>query len=89
MRRTTLGTWVSVLASASGSAPSAAASADRVHVAAFNAIPEPLFLADLRKRAATMLPRVDLPHVVLDTVSWARPSRKYSGRWRGVIWLNI
>jgi hypothetical protein len=29
--------------------------------AAFKAIPEPLSLADLRKRAEAMLPRVDLP----------------------------
>jgi len=37
----------------------------RLHVAALKAIPEPPSLTDLRKRVEAMLPRVDLPEVIL------------------------
>ena len=35
------------------------------------AIEEPPSLVDLRKRTAAMLPRVDLPEVILEVMSWA------------------
>ncbi|WP_460304067.1 hypothetical protein [Actinocorallia aurea] len=41
---------------------------DRLHVAALSALPEPPSLLDLRERAAGMLPRVDLPEVLLETM---------------------
>ena len=42
----------------------------RLHVAALKAIPEPPSLTDLRKRVEAMLPRVDLPEVILEVMSW-------------------
>ena len=42
----------------------------RLHVAALKAIPEPPSLVDLRKRIAAMLPRVDLPEVILEVMGW-------------------
>jgi Tn3 transposase DDE domain len=35
------------------------------------AVEEPPSLTDLRKRTAAMLPRVDLPEVILEVMSWA------------------
>ena len=42
----------------------------RIHVAGVKAIEEPPSLAELRKRTAAMLPRVDLPEVILEVMSW-------------------
>jgi TnpA family transposase len=42
----------------------------RLHVPKLTAIPEPASLADLRKRVAAMLPRVDLPEVILEVMAW-------------------
>ena len=42
----------------------------RLHVAALKAFPEPPSLLDLRKRVQAMLPRVDLPEVILEVMSW-------------------
>ncbi|MBW8482611.1 Tn3 family transposase [Actinomadura parmotrematis] len=40
----------------------------RLHVAALAALPEPPSLVDLRKRVSDMLPRVDLPELLLETM---------------------
>ena len=37
---------------------------------ALDAIPEPPSLVELRKRVAAMLPRVDLPEVILEVMAW-------------------
>ena len=42
----------------------------RLHLPKLAAIPEPLSLADLRKRVSAMLPRVDLPEVILEVMAW-------------------
>lgn len=42
----------------------------RLHVPKLTAIPEPPSLVDLRKRVAAMLPRVDLPEVILEVMAW-------------------
>ncbi len=42
----------------------------KLHVAALNAVPDPPSLADLRRRTAAMIPRVDLPEMVLEVMSW-------------------
>ena len=42
----------------------------RLHLPKLSAIPDPPSLADLRKRVAAMLPRVDLPEVILEVMGW-------------------
>ncbi len=42
----------------------------RLHVERIKAIPEPGSLVDLRKRISAMLPRVDLPEVLLEVMGW-------------------
>jgi TnpA family transposase len=42
----------------------------RLHVERLKAIPEPGSLIDLRKRVSAMLPRVDLPEVLLEVMGW-------------------
>ena len=42
----------------------------RLHVERIKAIPEPGSLIDLRKRVNAMLPRVDLPEVLLEVMGW-------------------
>ena len=42
----------------------------RLHLPKLAAIPEPPSLIDLRKRVAAMLPRVDLPEVILEVMAW-------------------
>lgn len=42
----------------------------RLHVAALEAIDEPASLVELKKRLQAMLPRVDLPEVILEVMSW-------------------
>lgn len=42
----------------------------RLHVAKLMAIPEPPSLVDLRKRTAAILPRVDLPELILEVMGW-------------------
>jgi TnpA family transposase len=43
----------------------------KIHLTGVKAVEEPPSLTDLRKRAAAMLPRVDLPEVILEVMSWA------------------
>ena len=43
----------------------------KIHLTGVKAIEEPPSLVDLRSRTATMLPRVDLPEVILEVMSWA------------------
>lgn len=42
----------------------------KLHVAALSAMPDPPSLVDLRRRTAAMVPRVDLPEMVLEAMSW-------------------
>ena len=42
----------------------------RLHLPKLSAIPEPPSLTDLRKRVSAMLPRVDLPEVILEVMGW-------------------
>ncbi|WP_227833878.1 Tn3 family transposase [Nocardia macrotermitis] len=42
----------------------------KLHVAALAALPDPPSLIDLRRRGAAMMPRVDLPEMVLEVMSW-------------------
>ena len=44
----------------------------RLHVASLKAIPEPQSLLDLRRAVQAMLPRTDLPEVVLEVMTWER-----------------
>jgi TnpA family transposase len=43
---------------------------NRLHVAALDAIPEPASLVELDRRLQAMLPRVDLPEVILEVMRW-------------------
>jgi len=42
----------------------------RLHVERLVAIPDPPSLVDLRRRVTAMLPRVDLPEVILEVMAW-------------------
>jgi len=42
----------------------------RLHLPKLAAIPEPPSLTDLRRRVSAMLPRVDLPEVILEVMAW-------------------
>ena len=42
----------------------------KIHLSGVKAIEEASSLVDLRKRTAAMLPRVDLPEVILEVMSW-------------------
>jgi hypothetical protein len=44
----------------------------RWHVASLKAVPEPQSLVDLRKAVQAILPRADLPEVVLEVMAWER-----------------
>ena len=44
--------------------------AGRVHLTSLDALPEPASLVELRTKIAAMLPRVDLPEVVLEVMGW-------------------
>ncbi|MGH3190136.1 MAG: Tn3 family transposase, partial [Streptosporangiaceae bacterium] len=42
----------------------------KIHLTGVKAIEEPPSLVDLRNRSAAMLPRVDLPEVIMEVMSW-------------------
>ena len=42
----------------------------KLHVAALTAVPDPPSLVDLRRCTAAMIPRVNLPEIVLEVMSW-------------------
>ena len=42
----------------------------RIHVERLHAIPEPASLVELRRQVNAMLPRVDLPEVILEVMAW-------------------
>lgn len=42
----------------------------KLHAAALVAVPDPPSLTDLRRRVEAMLPRIDLPELVLEVMSW-------------------
>ena len=42
----------------------------KLHATALKAVPDPASLVDLRLRVEAMLPRVDLPELVLEVMSW-------------------
>ena len=43
----------------------------KIHLTGLEAIEEPPSLVDLRARTTAMLPRVELPEVILEVMSWA------------------
>jgi TnpA family transposase len=43
----------------------------KIHLTGVKAVEEPPSLADLRSRTTAMLPRVDLPEIILEVMSWA------------------
>jgi TnpA family transposase len=43
----------------------------KIHLSGLKALEEPPSLADLRARTTAMLPRVELPEVILEVMSWA------------------
>jgi TnpA family transposase len=45
--------------------------AGKIHLTGVKAVEEPPSLVDLRSRTTAMLPRVDLPEVILEVMSWA------------------
>jgi hypothetical protein len=44
--------------------------AGKIHLTGVKAVEEPSSLADLRSRTTAMLPRVDLPEVILEVMAW-------------------
>ena len=44
--------------------------AGKIHLTGVKAVEEPPSLVDLRARTTGMLPRVDLPEVILEVMSW-------------------
>ena len=44
--------------------------AGKIHLTGVKAVEEPPSLVDLRNRTTAMLPRVDLPEVVLEVMAW-------------------
>ncbi|WP_227999729.1 Tn3 family transposase [Nocardia australiensis] len=51
-------------------APASVDEEGKLHVAALTALPDPPSLIDLRRRIDAMLPRVDLPELVMEVMSW-------------------
>jgi hypothetical protein len=51
----------------------------KTHLTGVKAVEEPPSLTHLRKRTAAMLPRVDLPEVILEVMSWAPEAAALSG----------
>lgn len=51
-------------------APASVDEDGKLHVTALTAVPDPPSLIDLRRRVAAMIPRVDLPELVLEVMSW-------------------
>ena len=47
--------------------------AGKIHLTGVKAVEEPPSLVDLRNRTTAMLPRVDLPEVILEVMSWDPP----------------
>src|SRR5258708_35352543 len=43
----------------------------KIHLTGVKAVEEPPSLTDLRSRTTAMLPRVDLPEIILEVMSWA------------------
>ena len=50
----------------------------RLHFAALEPEPEPASLTDLRKAVETMMPRVDLPEVLLEVFSWTGADQAFT-----------
>ncbi|MEV0108478.1 Tn3 family transposase [Nocardia sp. NPDC050799] len=53
-----------------GDTPATVDDDGRLHAAALVAVPDPPSLTDLRRRVEAMLPRIDLPELVLEVMSW-------------------
>jgi hypothetical protein len=50
----------------------------RLHFAALQPEPEPASLLDLRKAVEAMMPRVDLPEVLLEVFSWTGADQAFT-----------
>jgi hypothetical protein len=50
----------------------------RLHFAALQPEPEPVSLIDLRKAVEAMMPRVDLPEVLLEVFSWTGADQAFT-----------
>lgn len=59
-----------VAARLDGDIPATADDDGKLHAAALTAVPDPPSLTDLRRRVGAMLPRIDLPELVLEVMSW-------------------
>ncbi|NKY60933.1 Tn3 family transposase [Nocardia flavorosea] len=59
-----------VAARLDGDTPATVDDDGKLHAAALTAVPDPPSLTDLRRRVEAMLPRIDLPELVLEVMSW-------------------
>lgn len=59
-----------VAARLDGDTPATVDDDGNLHAAALTAVPDPPSLTDLRRRVEAMLPRIDLPELVLEVMSW-------------------
>ncbi len=59
-----------VAARLDGDTPATVADDGKLHAATLTAVPDPPSLTDLRRRVEAMLPRIDLPELVLEVMSW-------------------
>jgi hypothetical protein len=53
-------------------APASVDDDGKLHVSALTAVPDPPSLTDLRRRVEAMMPKVDLPELALEVMSWHR-----------------
>ena len=62
--------WRHTAAAVTGPEDTIVDEAGRLHAARDGAVPDPPSLTDLRDRMEAMLPRVDLPELILDVMAW-------------------
>lgn len=64
------GAWRGMAQSLTGGTVASVGSDGRLHAEKIDAIPDPPSLVDLRRRLEAMLPRVDLPELILEVMGW-------------------
>ena len=64
------GAWRGMAQSLTGGTVANVGSDGRLHAEKIDAIPDPPSLVDLRRRLEAMLPRVDLPELILEVMGW-------------------